>query len=352
MYDDSDEFSYEVVLPPDSGRCQLRIYQTMEAEDMCAIFDDAWLGSRVWEATEKLCNQLSTAACGGKKLPSVVGRSVLELGSGTGIGGLVAAALGAKHVVMTDMASPEGTVNLIAHNIAANKPAIRSARCSSGGQPPPLTMCATALDWMVAPSDTWRVDHEPVNGFDVILAPECIYTGIDSGTDGSSSPKTAMEEAEASEGFESDEPGERAAQEVEAAKRPVWAALAETIAALARPHTVVVVSSMERAVLRPELRHASSDGGEATGHYAASLVVQFREQMEATHGFVCTPIYAPSSTVRLRHQLSPHKLTTHVECMHVLVYAPSLTNMLGSARGWYSVRVPVVLLPSHRYILT
>jgi hypothetical protein len=129
MYGDGDEYTYDVVLPGDGGAvCPLRVFQTMEADDLCAIFDDAWLGSRVWEATRTLCDQLSG---GTEPLPTVVGCTVLELGSGTGVGGIVAAALGATDVVMTDMASPDGTVNLIRQNIEVNRAAIEAATVRS-----------------------------------------------------------------------------------------------------------------------------------------------------------------------------------------------------------------------------
>jgi hypothetical protein len=120
----------------------------MEEEDLCAIFDDAWLGSRVWDATAALCRQVRHPIAGrcygtlseeergqvcGEMRPRFEGRSVLDLGAGTGVLGLVAAAAGSAEVrrrrgrarspltlpagtpqvLMTDMASPAGTVNLI-----------------------------------------------------------------------------------------------------------------------------------------------------------------------------------------------------------------------------------------------
>ena len=248
MYNDVDEVTYTVAAAA-AGGVPLKIQQTMDAEDMCAIFDDAWLGSRVWEATTSFCDRL----CGSNGLESplvagLVGSSVLELGAGTGIVGLVAAALGAGEVVTTDMASPDGTLNLIRHNIQANLDAItQSARAchaaaGSGAAETAPNLRGAALDWTQPPSAAWRAEFEPADGFDTILAAECdfvtfpsfyhfflsfchflsitfsvvsslfpsfslrrcIYTGIDSG---------------------STKPGQE--------KRPVWSALADTICCLA-----------------------------------------------------------------------------------------------------------------------
>jgi predicted nicotinamide N-methyase len=318
MYNDSDEVLYEVTLP--RGVCTLRLQQTMEVDDLCAIFDDAWLGSRVWEATTALCDDLCAAAgaaagsngvAGGdsssttSSLPSLAGRSVLELGSGTGVGGLVAACLGATDVVLTDMASPAGTVNLIKHNIEVNRAAIASAVAEAPSDADTAAVAAptatprvraAALDWSVAPTQEWRDRYEPPGGFDVILCCECIYTGIDSGSEGH-------------------------------VERPVWSALVDTIRALATtPRTTVVVCSKERGLTnlpdnqlhtaRASASSAAADGvvvGDSVdddagddgvaGGYASSvprtrargsLVRQFREVMQRSHGYRCAVVRQPT----------------------------------------------------------
>eukprot|EP01043_Picozoa_sp_COSAG02_P044917 COSAG02_NODE_4057_length_5845_cov_8.300557_2_plen_275_part_00 len=113
-------------------------------------------------------------------LPRIVGSSVLELGAGTGIGGMVAAVVGAADVVTTDMESPDGTLNLIRHNIEANRADILAAAESAApAADTPQWLRGAALDWTAAPSQSWRAEFEPAGGFDYILAAECIYTGID-----------------------------------------------------------------------------------------------------------------------------------------------------------------------------
>eukprot|EP01043_Picozoa_sp_COSAG02_P090556 COSAG02_NODE_27392_length_610_cov_3.559687_1_plen_181_part_10 len=180
MYSDTDEVVY--TLPPAAGassgvdgrggtKHQLCIQQCMEEEDICAIFDDAWLGSRVWEATTTFCDRLCGAGGVPPLLPRIVGSSVLELGAGTGIGGMVAAAVGAADVVTTDMESPDGTLNLIRHNIEANRTDILAAAESAApAADTPPRLRGAALDWTAAPSQSWRAEFEPAGGFDYILA--------------------------------------------------------------------------------------------------------------------------------------------------------------------------------------
>jgi hypothetical protein len=187
----------------------------MEEEDICAIFDDAWLGSQVWEAKTTFCDRLCGAGGAPPLQPRIVGSSP-ELGAGTSIGGMVsAAALGAADVVTTHMESPDGTLNLIRHNIETNRANILAAAQSAApAATTPPRLRGAALDLTAAPSESWRAEFEPAGGFDYTLAAECLYTGIDT----------------------SAEP------------RPVWAALADTICALARDHTEVYVCSKERGM--------------------------------------------------------------------------------------------------------
>ena len=99
---------------------------------------------------------------------ALTGLRVLELGSGTGIGGLAAAALGAS-VILTDL--PE-VLPLLAANCTANRTVINSA----GG-----TAIARAADW----ADVWgtMASHsaappEPsqeARDFDLVIAADVLY---------------------------------------------------------------------------------------------------------------------------------------------------------------------------------
>ena len=90
------------------------------------------------------------------------GINVVELGAGTGIGGLAAAALGAR-VVLTDVAS---VVPLIAANVAANRDAIAHA----GGE-----VVVTTLDWDAESNTSADL------GSDLVLAADALYHRDDSG---------------------------------------------------------------------------------------------------------------------------------------------------------------------------
>jgi ribosomal protein L11 methylase PrmA len=71
--------------------------------------EDGWTGGSVWEAAEVLTNLLS------EEPARVHGKRVLELGSGCGLSGLAAGALGAKEVMLTDE-----VLFMAAHNLDAN----------------------------------------------------------------------------------------------------------------------------------------------------------------------------------------------------------------------------------------
>ncbi|KAG6962093.1 hypothetical protein JG687_00007322 [Phytophthora cactorum] len=76
--------------------------ETLRSAELAPIFEDAWTASRVWEASRFLAERLVHFA---SELPATfnvsAGQSVLELGSGCGLAGLVAASLGAD-VLLTD----------------------------------------------------------------------------------------------------------------------------------------------------------------------------------------------------------------------------------------------------------
>eukprot|EP01052_Picozoa_sp_SAG31_P012037 SAG31_NODE_694_length_12769_cov_8.102447_12_plen_217_part_00 len=180
--------------------------------------------------------------------------SVLDLGAGTGILGLVAAALESREVLITDMASPAGTLNLVLANIARNVPLLR---CSGAdGTASARAVRGAALDWGTIPTTQWEDEFVPEGKFDVIVAAECIYTGID-GAD-------------------------------EVVGREAWVLLAETINRLSGPTTTIFVCSMERHDACVS-ESAGSDG--ATEQ--VSLVLQFADLMK-TNGFVANFIWRAS----------------------------------------------------------
>lgn len=68
-----------------------------------------WTGGSIWEGSEVLANLLS------EEPSRIQGKRVLELGSGCGLPGLVAGALGAKEVTLTDE-----VLHMAEHNLKAN----------------------------------------------------------------------------------------------------------------------------------------------------------------------------------------------------------------------------------------
>ncbi|KAF4317773.1 hypothetical protein BBO99_00007759 [Phytophthora kernoviae] len=91
--------------------------ETLQSDELAPIFADAWTASRVWEASRFLAERLISFSS--QRPPTFdvcCGQCVLELGSGCGLAGLVAASLGAD-VLLTDQ---HETLELLQRNIVAN----------------------------------------------------------------------------------------------------------------------------------------------------------------------------------------------------------------------------------------
>jgi predicted nicotinamide N-methyase len=111
----------------------------------------------VWDGGLLLADYLQT-------FPELVkGKTVLELGSGMGLAGLVAAALGAKYVLLTDLSH---VVDLLKRNIQENESLWRDAGCQD-------VQCAV-LDWFNP--DTLPQPFNSRSGWDVIILADCVWT--------------------------------------------------------------------------------------------------------------------------------------------------------------------------------
>ena len=138
------------------GGAELRLLET--AHQACACAGDAASGParRVWEAGIVLSRWLALGVTAGA--PQLRGRRVLDLGAGTGIAGLAAAALGAD-VTLSDT---EEALPLLRRNVAANARAVADA----GG-----AARVACLDWAAPPAEL--ADEAP---WDVVLAADVIYS--------------------------------------------------------------------------------------------------------------------------------------------------------------------------------
>ncbi|KAL3658765.1 hypothetical protein V7S43_016134 [Phytophthora oleae] len=91
--------------------------ETLRSAELAPIFEDAWTASRVWEASRFLAEHLVRFASESPATFDVnAGQPVLELGSGCGLAGLVAASLGAN-VLLTDQ---QEALELLQRNIESN----------------------------------------------------------------------------------------------------------------------------------------------------------------------------------------------------------------------------------------
>ena len=173
-----------------------------------------WTGGSVWESGEVLARLL----CSDEYRPLVEGKRVLELGCGTGVVGLTAAALGAEEVRLTDR-----VLFVAQHNLQTNFPeAEQRQRCRvsrlSWGD---AEQIGTLIQWS---QGFLSAAHVAVGlaealrqggGFDLIVTADTIYQGDDS-----------------IHGF-GRRPDVRSTQQL----------LADTIAALSTPSTTVLIAS-------------------------------------------------------------------------------------------------------------
>ena len=110
----------------------------------------AGTGGTVWTSAQALCRWLSLSQ------EAVEGRTILELGSGTGAAGLHAAGLGARSVHLTD-GGPPLLLSLLKHNVARNQHKF------------PVAAAATVS------SLRWGTDAAPDCPFDLIIGADVAY---------------------------------------------------------------------------------------------------------------------------------------------------------------------------------
>ncbi|TPX35499.1 hypothetical protein SmJEL517_g02177 [Synchytrium microbalum] len=108
-------------------------------------FVDASIGHQTWGSETLLCNLIQDQTI------DVAGHSVLELGCGTAIAGLVSACVGASKVLLTDY--HEGVLENCERNILLNEID---------------NVSVMKLDWTSPPLDF-------VETFDVVIVGDCIY---------------------------------------------------------------------------------------------------------------------------------------------------------------------------------
>ncbi|TYZ60349.1 hypothetical protein PybrP1_011200 [[Pythium] brassicae (nom. inval.)] len=140
--------------------------ETLQSDELAPIFADAWTASRVWDASAFLSEHL-VAFAAARRHPfaslapgtstsnsRVLAPAVIELGSGCGLVGIVAASLGAD-VLLTDQRE---AVELLHRNAEANS--------TTGDERSRLRVCEFV--WGSDPAATL-----PRTTFDCILVSDC-----------------------------------------------------------------------------------------------------------------------------------------------------------------------------------
>ena len=129
--------------------CQ-RTLELGTEDSIAPLFSDEWLGSELWPAAHALVRILEGDAWRRRLRESSL---VCELGSGTGVCGLAAAALGAPAVLLTDKPA---LISCCETNISANKLADR--------------VSAEALTWTEACLPATTIPQ----GADLVLMSDCL----------------------------------------------------------------------------------------------------------------------------------------------------------------------------------
>ncbi|ETV88043.1 hypothetical protein, variant 2 [Aphanomyces astaci] len=141
------------------GDKRYELSEVLASDRLDALFSDAWTGSRVWNASIFLSKHLLRLHDERQFITTAL-QSVIELGSGCGLIGLVARDVGAAHVVVTDQAE---IVDLLSANVAQNTTA------SSGTG----NVHAAEFTWGSPTFRSLWIDNTP---FDYILVSDCTYS--------------------------------------------------------------------------------------------------------------------------------------------------------------------------------
>lgn len=138
-----------------------------------------WTGGTVWESGVILAHYLPVyaAAAAGQRASGEASWAdcrVLELGSGCGLVGLAAAALGAKQVVLTDQVLHQARMNRDANFADAdNQVQLRQLIWSETS--------AKVLQSLCAPSDADQMQEECLAPFDLLLGSDILYSEANHG---------------------------------------------------------------------------------------------------------------------------------------------------------------------------
>mmetsp|Transcript_32176 Transcript_32176/g.42428 ORF Transcript_32176/g.42428 Transcript_32176/m.42428 type:complete len:281 (+) Transcript_32176:111-953(+) len=139
------------------GECSLQIHCLERIPGAMALQPDTDLtGLKIWPGADMICRYLYSHK------DELKGKSVLELGAGVGLNGLLAAALGSRPVVLTDI--NELSLRCLEKNVQANFPQNS------------VDVHFSRLEWGTTCKDDHLVEESSSKGFDLIIGSEVAYS--------------------------------------------------------------------------------------------------------------------------------------------------------------------------------
>lgn len=162
----------------------IRLSTLLEPHQLAPLFSGIeWAGTRLWDAAIECIHYLydhyvfsveNKQNCSGPDKPASTTKSLLELGCGLGVPGMMCSLMGlAQHVVLTDHGS---MLNLLEKNVRANFQApCDDMTTNSLIQAKELSWSREGLKTLLLAQEQ---DQKPLNttkGFDYVIACDCIF---------------------------------------------------------------------------------------------------------------------------------------------------------------------------------
>jgi hypothetical protein len=162
----------------------IRLSTLLEPHQLAPLFSGIeWAGTRLWDAAIECIHYLydhyvfsveNKQNCSGPDKPASTTKSLLELGCGLGVPGMMCSLMGlAQHVVLTDHGS---MLNLLVKNVRANFQATCDDTTTNALiQAKELSWSREGVKTLLLAQERDRIPLNTTKGFDYVIACDCIF---------------------------------------------------------------------------------------------------------------------------------------------------------------------------------